>query len=160
MNRAVEFYQTVSGVSFTLLGLWFTVVQFAHGGWRSDPWRQRSALHIGLHFLLPGTVALAALLSGSTDGGLIWRTAFVLGGVAGLIESLSYLSAPGGRVTLAEGFLRITDPALYTLMAAAALLPTALLAVTPLQIEGMVTGLLFVSGLCSVWLAFAEREPV
>ncbi|MGH4017997.1 MAG: hypothetical protein ACRDT0_01880 [Pseudonocardiaceae bacterium] len=146
-------------MSFTLLGLWFAVIQIAHGGWLSDPRRHRSTLHIALHFFLPGMVGLGALLSESTDGGLIWRTVFVIGGLVGLTESLSFLGAPGGPVALAGRCLRMADPVLYALMVAAAFLPAGLLIPTPLQIEGMVTGLLFMSGLCYVWLAFAERAP-
>jgi hypothetical protein len=29
---------------------------------------------------------------------------------------------------------------------------------TPLQMEGTLTGLLFLTGLCYAWIAFAERE--
>jgi hypothetical protein len=69
MDEATVFYQALSGVSFTLLGLWFGVIQFAHGGWRSDPARHRATLHIALHFFLPGTMALGSLLSGTPTVG-------------------------------------------------------------------------------------------
>ncbi|MGH4014790.1 MAG: hypothetical protein ACRDSL_12875 [Pseudonocardiaceae bacterium] len=160
MNATTEFYQTLSSMSFTLLGIWFAVMQFSNGRWRSDPQRHRTNLHIALHFFLPGFLSLAALLSGGTDGGLMWRIVFIIGGVVGLIESLSFLQVSGAPFASAGRFLRATDPLLYTLMVLAAVLPAGLFLVTPLQIEGMVTGVLFMSGLCYVWLAFAERAPV
>lgn len=159
MGMAADFYQTVSGVSFTLLGLWLAVVQLVHDGWLVDRARHRETLHIGLHFFLPGTVALAALLSGSADGGLIWRVVFVIGGAIGLVESLAYLFGQGGPRTHTGRFLQATDPALYALLAAGAFLPARLLALEPLQVEGMITGLLFVSGLCSVWRTLSARQP-
>jgi hypothetical protein len=55
--------------------------------------------------------------------------------------------------------LALIDPLLYALVAAAAFIPPGATRLTPLQIEGIVTGLVFVSGLCVVWLAFAERAP-
>jgi hypothetical protein len=39
-----------------------------------------------------------------------------------------------------------------------AFVPRSVGALTPLQMEGVLTGLLFLTGLCYVWLAFAERE--
>lgn len=32
MDPALTFYQALTTVSFTLLGLWFALLQFAHGG--------------------------------------------------------------------------------------------------------------------------------
>ena len=36
MDPAIAFYQSLSGVSFTLLGIWFAVMQFGHGDWRDQ----------------------------------------------------------------------------------------------------------------------------
>jgi hypothetical protein len=143
-------------MSFTLLGVWFAVLQLANGRWRSAGWRHRANLHIALHFFLPGFLGLGALLSTGSDGGLIWRVAFVIGGLAGLIESISFLQPSGEPAVPVRLVLRLTAPALYALMVVAAVLPPRLFVVTPLQIEGVVTGLLFMAGLCYVWLAFAE----
>ncbi|HYZ08087.1 MAG: hypothetical protein M3291_12040 [Actinomycetota bacterium] len=160
MDEATVFYQALSGVSFTLLGLWFGVIQFAHGGWRSDPRRHRATLHIALHFFLPGTMALGSLLSGDADGGLLWRVAFVLGGVIGCAESVAFLRFPSGVPGLGVSALRLLDPLLYALVVVVAFVPGPVGVLTPLQMEGVLTGLLFLTGLCYVWLAFAERERV
>ncbi|HEU0087920.1 MAG TPA: hypothetical protein VFQ77_09745 [Pseudonocardiaceae bacterium] len=159
MNATTEFYQTLSSMSFTLLGIWFAVMQFANGSWRGDPQRHRANLHIALHFFLPGFLGLSALLSGNPDSGLLWRSVFVLGGLVAVAESLSFLQLSRAPFGLAGQVLRMLDPVLLTLMVVAAVLPEGLFLVTPLQIEGMLTGLLFMSGLCYVWLAFAEPAP-
>lgn len=157
MDPSAAFYQTLTGTSFTLLGLWFGVMQFAHGGWRTDPVRHASTLHLALKFFLPGVLGLASLLGSVNDGGLIWRTSFALGGLIGLIESVWYLrrgGGPPGRISVRT--LSLPDPLLYAFVAAAAFIPPGLMRITPLQIEGIATGLIFVSGLCAVWVAFAE----
>lgn len=159
MNTTIDFYQTLSGMSFTLLGIWFAVMQFSNGLWRSEPWRHRANLHIALHFFLPGFLGLGALLSGDLDGGVIWRIVFIIGGLVGLGESLSFLQVSGNFSAVVMRFLGAVDPVLYALMAMAALVPAGLFVVTPLQIEGIVTGLLFMIGLCYVWVAFAEHPP-
>jgi hypothetical protein len=160
MDPAITFYQTLTSISLTLLGLWFAVVQFSHGGFRTDPGRHRSSLHVTLKFFLPGVMGLASLLASANDGGLIWRITFVLGGLIGLVESVRYLQHggdPSGHIGVRT--LALIDPLLYALVAAAAFVPPGITRLTPLQIEGIVTGLVFVSGLCAVWLAFAERAP-
>jgi hypothetical protein len=94
-------------------------------------------------------------------GGLIWRISFALGGAIGFIESVRYLrrgGGPVGRVTVRT--LSLADPLLYALVVAAAFVPPGITRLTPLQIEGIATGLLLVSGLCGVWVAFAERAQV
>jgi hypothetical protein len=52
-----RFYQAVSTVSFTLLGLWWVVVQLKYKGEEGDPRRQRHAYAVALFFLLPASWA-------------------------------------------------------------------------------------------------------
>src|SRR5690349_20372119 len=65
-------------------------------------------------------------------------------------RSAAVQRAPGRR-------LAVLDPVLYVLIVAAAFIPPGALAITRLQFEGIVTGLLFIFGLCGVWSAIAER---
>jgi hypothetical protein len=53
--------------------------------------------------------------------------------------------------------LALVDPVLYLVVVAVAFLPAGTLAITPLQAEGMATGLVFVTGLVAVWFALSER---
>ncbi len=48
-----RFYQAVSTVSFTLLGLWWVVVQLKYKGDEGDPRRQRHAYAIALFSCCP-----------------------------------------------------------------------------------------------------------
>ena len=54
------FYALVSATCFTLVGLWWTVVE-RRPAWRSDPLRRRLAGGTYLSFLLPGLMSLIAL---------------------------------------------------------------------------------------------------
>jgi hypothetical protein len=157
MDPSTTFYQTLTSVSFTLLGLWFAVTQFSHGGWRSDPDRHRSNMHIALHFFLPGALGLGALLGGSPGNGIVWRATFVVGGVIGLFESIVYLAGARPALGFGSRLLRLVSPLLWALVVIAAFMPSASASFTALQMEGVAVALIFVSGLCYVWLAFAER---
>ena len=137
MDPSVLFYQTLTSVSFTLLGLWFGVMQFAHGGWRSDPDRHRTTMHIALHFFLPGALGLAALLGTSGSTGVVWRATFVLGGLVGLFESIVYLTAARPAFGFGSQLLRLLTPVLWALVVIAAFVPSPSPNFTALQAEGI-----------------------
>jgi hypothetical protein len=158
MDPAITFYQALAGTSFTLLGLWFGIVQFAHGGWRIDPRQHRAGLHVALHFFLPGMASLASMLAAGVAGGFIWRSTFVVTGLIGLVEAVSFLRLRLEAVALPSRILRSLDPVLYAAMVVVACVPPGLHALTPLQLAGMATGGVFLVGLCFMWLAFAEPQ--
>lgn len=153
MNAALSFYQLLTTVSFTLLGLWF-VVMGLDPRWRHDPVRHRASLHTTLMFFLPGAMGLGSVLSGGDA--LFWRVFFVAGGLAGLVEALAYLRSPadGDRV------VRHLAPLAYIAVVAAAVLPGPVLGLVPLQVEGLATGLVFVGGMARLWLGLTRTaEP-
>jgi len=156
MDPTSTFYQTLSGVSFTLLGLWFTVMQLGHGGWRTDPTRHRAGLHIALHFFLPGVLGLFSLLVGAPSGSLIWRITFAVGGLIGLAEAVDYLGNKSRPTESRALGLALLDPVIFLAVVGGVFLPADVLIITPLQAEGIVVGVAFLSGLASAWLAFAE----
>jgi hypothetical protein len=158
MDPAITFYQALAGLSFTLLGLWFGVMQLAHGGWRTDPRQHRASLHVALHFFLPGMASLASMLAGGVGGGIIWKVTFVIAGLIGVAEAVSFLRLKGGVDSLPSKVLRSVDPLLYAAMVVVVFVPRGTFALTPLQLAGMATGGLFLIGLCFVWLAFAEPQ--
>lgn len=49
-----DFYAQVSSVSFTLLGIWFAVVQVTPEKWLRHPTYRRVMLHLALYYLIPG----------------------------------------------------------------------------------------------------------
>ena len=157
MEAATGFYEALAGTSLTLLGLWIGVLQLAPAGWRIDPTGRASTLHLSLKFFLPGVLGLTSLLSAAGDNAAVWRVSFAVGGLVGFVESVRYL----GRVTRPAALRRlaVVDPVLYLMIVAAALLPASVLPVPPLQAEGIVTTLVFVTGLVGVWFALADRRP-
>ena len=72
----VAFYQTAAQLCFTLLGLWWLVLQTKYKEWINDSERRRMATSISLYFLLPGAMSLIALLG--ADIPPLWRTTFAL----------------------------------------------------------------------------------
>jgi len=156
MDPTGTFYQTLSGVSFTLLGLWFTIMQLGHGGWRTEPARHRAGLHIALHFFLPGVLGMFSLLVSAPSGSLIWRITFALGGLIGLTEAIDYLGSKSRPTELRALGLALLDPVIFVAVAGGSFLSADALIITPLQVEGIVVGIAFVSGLSSAWFALAE----
>jgi hypothetical protein len=154
MMAAASYYQLLVTVSFTLLGLWFTVLGIAHGGWRDDPVRHRATLHIALLLLLPGVTGLASVLGGADT--LVWRVAFVLGGLVGVVEAVGFLRAGHRPAGALERVLRAVAPLLYALVVAAALVTVPVGDLVPLQVEGFATGLVFLAGIVHLWLVYAE----
>ena len=70
------FYQTVAGFCFTLLGLWWAVVQFRHAEWMRDLYQRRAAYSVHLSFLVPGIMSLGAMIAG--DVKILWRLVFIV----------------------------------------------------------------------------------
>jgi hypothetical protein len=158
VTAALSFYQLLTTVSFTLLSLWLVVLGLDQR-WRRDVARHRATLHTTLMFFLPGVMGLGSVLSGGNA--VMWRVFFVLGGLAGLAESVAYLRAPG-RPVGGDRVLRGLSPWPYAAVAAAALLPGPVMGLVPLQVEGLATGLVFGTGMVHLWLALtrAQEAPV
>jgi hypothetical protein len=74
-----SFYTTAAQLCFTLLGLWWLVVQTRQDIWTGSAQRRQIATHISLYFLLPGSRSLIALISTEVisipllRGWLSWR---------------------------------------------------------------------------------------
>jgi len=62
-----SFYTVMSSVSFTLLGLWWVVVQSREPR-RLDPARRAMAWAVSLHFALPGAMSVLALVAPTSPG--------------------------------------------------------------------------------------------
>src|SRR5215831_14563649 len=93
-----DFYSTVAGICFTLLGLWWVVVQFKFDAWSADPARRRTSFHVSMYFLVPGIMSLFAILSAHLTQ--LWRIGFAVSATIGLVESLLLNASrptPGNR---------------------------------------------------------------
>ena len=145
-----SFYSTVAQASFTLLGLWWVVLQIRYGPWMRDPRVRRAVYDISLYFLLPGMMSLMALLA--ADVSTIWRISFAVAGVVGALESaLSILHTRGhdspSRIIDLGNWLSLV---LYPAVAAIAIrrtIPHEIgIELRPLEAEGILIGLLLILG--------------
>jgi hypothetical protein len=151
------FYGAASGLSFTLLGFWWAVVTFRHAELCSTDGSRRFAFVVSLYFLLPGLVAMVSLASGS---GPLWRIAFGVVGVAGIVGAFLARRPPDTHAVLRTvmPWIWLSVP-LYALMTLIALVPDTVrstLNAEPLQVEAvMLVAVLFV-GSQLAWSLFSQ----
>ena len=138
------FYQTVAAFCFTLLGLWWAVVQFRHAEWMNDLHQRRAAYSVHLSFLVPGIMSLGAMIAG--DVKILWRLVFIVACAFGILAMifLSVGASTGGTKTHGGFFIRQgrwLTIALYALIALVAAKPTLAGVfggtLKPLQVEGL-----------------------
>ena len=152
------FYVTVSGISFTLLGLWWVVVQ-SRETWRQDPARRRMAYAVSLHFLLPGAISILSLIA--PDAPWLWRATFSISGVLGVVGAISVLR------TLREEYdcprvarmIEWIAVSVYALVAVIALVPeliSGFVGLGPLQLEGIALAVLIFLGAEVAWILMLE----
>ena len=156
------FYQTVAQLSFTLLGLWWLVLQTKYSEWIHDRLRRRMATNITLYFLLPGSMSLLALLA--TNSLLLWQVSFIIAavicGVTAVLFLRDALKSPWRNpmsirvISLASGL----GVALYILVIIVALAPDLFRAMgaTPLTLAGVGVTLLVIVGVTLAWTYFVE----
>jgi hypothetical protein len=96
---AQDFYATVAQASFTLLGLWWVLLQIRYDAWFANIDYRRAVYDISLYFLLPGMMGLGALLAAQQPA--IWRGVFGVLGAVGVVESALVIG--GMRVLRARG---------------------------------------------------------
>ena len=162
MKDLTAFYAVVSGVCFTLLGLWWVAVQERPELRRAESGSGRMAYLISLQFALPGTAALLSQVAPSVPA--LWRTAFVLAGVTGAAGVL--FMAPLLREVGRHRFLSLLRWAavpLYLLIAIVAGVPgigaspggTGL---TGAQLEGVLFCAMVLLGVQTAWAAAMVPE--
>ena len=150
------FYAVVAGINFTLLGLWWVAVLERPDLRRAGSRAGQMAYVVSLQFLLPGTVALLSQVAPNVA--FVWRTAFVLGGAAGVLGIVllvpilleTHLRTPA-RLLLAVGL------PIHALVAIVALLPDvrSILGgdLNSLQVEAVLFCLLVLLGAQTAWAA-------
>jgi hypothetical protein len=154
------FYRTMGQLCFTLLGLWWLVVQTKHSAWSRDSERRRTVVNISLYFLLPGSMSLLAALS--AEERILWRLAFAAASGLGLVEALIlvFRSARSRNSWLAM-LLHWGAPPLYVLIILVAVVPNTarLIGVTPLTMAGTLLALLVILGTALALAYFVEPLP-
>ena len=157
------FYTTVAQASFTLLALWWVLLQIRHDEWIHDAAYRRSVYDVSLFFLLPAMMSLASLLAVQDTS--IWRVSFALFGFVGLAES-AFFMARRGRMATARVVTAIADVLsliLYGLVALVAVwkdLPGDLgIDLTPLELEGIFVAALLLLGVSLAAALFVSTGP-
>jgi hypothetical protein len=157
------FYTTVAQASFTLLALWWVLLQIRHDEWIADAPYRRSVYDVSFYFLLPGMMSLASLLA--LQDTWVWRASFVVFGAVGAGESVLVL-ARRGELRAAGAFVRAADLLsiiLYGLVILVALwddLPDELgIDLGALQVEGLFVSALLFIGVTLAAAIFVSTGP-
>ena len=156
------FYQTVATFCFTLLGLWWGVVQTRRDEWLNDTQHRRMAYSVYLSFLIPGVMSLGSQLSGETRW--VWQLVFLAASGFGVAATLFFMQHT--HEVVKQGWfvrrMRWAVILLYGLMAAFAIYPQAVnllgLDLKPLQLEGLLLTLLVFLGVNMAWEFMAETK--
>jgi hypothetical protein len=154
-----DFYRTVSALCFTLLGLWWVVGQVRYQEWVADPRRRRQAYAVSLYFLLPGVMMMLSAIN--ADLSTLWRVAFGLAAVVGLVEVGLYATTAAIRTTGAT-VLHVCSFVLYLLIALFAIKPTLAmdmgLGLAPREAEAILVSFVIVVGVNLAW--FGLTAPI
>jgi hypothetical protein len=154
----VTFYGLMSITCFTLVGLWWTVIE-RHPQWRTDPRLRRFAGGTYLSFLLPGVMGMFAQVNPANP--LTWRVSFGLTAIVGLVSSTRLLgSAPTPSAGPFRRF-RWLVPLLYGLIVVLGIAPELALLVgaTPLQVASVLLILLVLLAHGLTWEFLMEPDP-
>jgi hypothetical protein len=158
-----EFYATVAQASFTLLGLWWVLLQIRHDDWFGDVAYRRGVYDISLYFLLPAMMSLGSLLAVGEP--TIWRASFAVMGALGVVESALLIAGmrglrSRGALVAAVDWASILVYALVVLVALWSRLPQELgLGLRPLEAEGILVAVLLFLGITLGAKLFVTTGP-
>jgi len=152
------FYTTVSGISFTLLGLWWVVVQ-SREAWRHDPARRWMAYAVSLHFLLPGAMSVLSLVA--PDVPWLWRLTFTTAGLLGVVGAIAILRTlreeyDCPRIARLIEWIAIPVYAIVALIALVPELIAGAVGLRALQLEGIALAVLIFLGVQMAWILMVE----
>ncbi|THA41397.1 hypothetical protein [Streptomyces sp. A1547] len=142
------FYALFSATCFTLVGLWWNVVQ-SHADWMRDPAVRRVVGGIYLSFLLPALMGLFAQVG--VEQPQIWRAAFIALSLVGCACTLRLLARTRG-----DDFViwqQAGSVLLYALIAVIGAFPELAghIGLSPIQAEALMLIGLIVLGHALVW---------
>ena len=155
------FYGIVSGISFTLQGLWWVAVRERPDLLGGSPQQRRIAYIVGLNFAILATVSLFAQVA--PDVPMVWRVSFGAAGVVGAV----------GLGMLGTGLRRTADlrtagtliaafgiPVYAAITAVAVLSPTIARqgwSLRPIQIEALLVAAMAFLGVQIAWAVGMTR---
>jgi len=148
------FYATLSGICFTLLGLWWVAVQMKYDLWMSTPARRLTAYAASMHFIAPGLIALIAVLS--AEEGEIWRLGSVIGGMLGALVSGYAISS--AALTSWQRIQEAIMLCLFIIIVLLSFISFPLFGLRPIAVEAIVDVGLLGLGVHFVWHFFSETS--
>ncbi len=142
------FYALFSAACFTLVGLWWGVVQ-RDLGWAAEPTRRRAVAGVYLAFLLPALMGLFAQIGG-VQTPAVWRVSFVVIALIGCVATARWLSQETDRGVTAA---RAGAVAVYVVIAVLGVFPemAGVLGLQAIQAEALLLVLLVALGHALVW---------
>jgi hypothetical protein len=153
----------VAQASFTLLALWWVLLQIRHDEWIRDDSYRRSVYDVSLYFLLPGMMSLASLLA--IQEPTVWRVSFAVFGCAGVAESVLLRQRRGSLgeavpLVRAADLLSIVLYGLVVLVAVWEGLPDDLgIELSSLELSGLLIAALLLLGVTLAAAVFASSGP-
>ena len=147
-----SFYATLSQIAFTILGLWWVVVQFKYDLWKASPGRRTIAGAISAHYVALGLVAVVAAMSGEVR--TIWRAGTLLGGLFGAGVSVWALSK--ALFTPAQRIVTVLSAAVFVVVLVLTFIYEPLFGLTPVMLNAICDVILLGLGLLQTWLFMME----
>ncbi len=154
------FYGIVSGLSFTLLGLWWVACQ-GRKEWLDDRDGRAMAYVVSLHFVLPGAMSLLSLVAPDTPA--MWRVTFTTAGALGILATLLIVATMRRHASSELGIVRVLQWValpLYAAVTAVAAIEGLVdgIGLAPIQVEAILLVILVLLGTQSAWLVTFARE--
>ncbi len=157
-----QFYGAFAPVTFTILGLWFIVVQTRHADWTHDLERRRRASAVSLHFALPGAMSLLSLIDPNSKA--LWRLSFTVAAILGVVGLVALRPRRGGPDVLLLKVFHWLAVVLYVLVATVALKTTIAhdmgIILAPLRVEALLLSLLLFVGVTMAWLLMFDNVAI
>jgi hypothetical protein len=151
------FYALFSATCFTLLGLWWNVLQL-NSNWIGVADERRAVGGVYLTFLLPALMGLFAQVGGAETPN-IWRVSFIAVAVVGCVSTLRLLRVlrSGGDEQPRAKY--VATLAIYVLVAIIGAAPEVAspLDIKPIQAEAILLILLVLVGHGLVWDCMVRR---
>jgi len=152
------FYSLMAITCFTLVGLWWSVVE-RHPEWKADPRSRKLAGGVYLSFLLPGLMSTFAQVDAGNP--LIWRSSFTVAAAVGLANTWPLLKLDQGTARGPFRRFRWLVCVIYVVIVAVALFPAIAVAIggTPLQAAAIALILLIVLAHGLAWEFMMDPAP-
>jgi hypothetical protein len=153
------FYALFSATCFTLLGLWWNVLQL-NSAWIGVDEERRAVGGVYLTFLLPALMGLFAQVGG-TETPAIWRVSFVAVAIVGCVSTLRLLRVLRTSSDKSPRTKYLATLLIYVLVAIIGAYPEIAknFDILPVQAEAILLILLVLVGHGLVWDFMVRRPP-